>query len=560
MEQAPNKTKSMDSSWLLSSKPTSTSSIHITLGDFRFTLDRRLVARRSAMLAPLLNESPPEDVSKFKLDIPADEQAFEIVARFCHGLDVSLSNENIIPVICLAYHLQMTERHSSNNLLNKARYFFEQEILRCWNETIKSLRCIDHVVEQAMQLRLIDACSESLTRKALADPDLLGPPCTELAMDAIADQCQTRHGSRTSARRRLFVRDSSKSEELTSLPVHIYEPIVERMIQGGVVEEYVTGNLCQYVKKRVCSDKNIERKSRREVIEAVERLLSCNKGLLPCSLLFELLNIAIDLDASFRCRNGIEIRIGKQLDQATVKDLIIPNSSLCSSKELLVVEHDVESLRRIVQSYYANYTSPNNPLGLVKVAKLMEDFLAGAARELDLKNSEFITLAEISASASAGAGRCLDGIYRAVDVYLERHQHLTESEKEDVCGVLECHKLSHEACDHAAQNQRLPLRTIVQVLFLNQLQLRDVITKDQLVPPNIAEESKRVREDDSESMSKKLLETEEHKEMDGHSCHCHGRIKKDKVSLWQEMKRKFGCLRSTHECNCQVKKRKKVHP
>lgn len=37
-----------------------------------------------------------------------------------------------------------------------------------------------------------------------------------------------------------------------------------------------------------------------------------------------------------------------------------------------------------------------------------------------------------------------------------------------MCRVLDCKKLSMEACTHAAQNERLPLRVVVQVLFFEQ--------------------------------------------------------------------------------------------
>lgn len=40
---------------------------------------------------------------------------------------------------------------------------------------------------------------------------------------------------------------------------------------------------------------------------------------------------------------------------------------------------------------------------------------------------------------------------------------------------MDCQKLTLEACTHAAQNERLPLRTVVQVLFFEQLQLRHAI-------------------------------------------------------------------------------------
>lgn len=49
---------------------------------------------------------------------------------------------------------------------------------------------------------------------------------------------------------------------------------------------------------------------------------------------------------------------------------------------------------------------------------------------------------------------------------------MTDSEKEQICRLVNCQKLSLEASTHAAQNERLPLRVVVQVLFFEQLKLR----------------------------------------------------------------------------------------
>ncbi|KNA05818.1 hypothetical protein SOVF_186810 [Spinacia oleracea] len=50
---------------------------------------------------------------------------------------------------------------------------------------------------------------------------------------------------------------------------------------------------------------------------------------------------------------------------------------------------------------------------------------------------------------------------------------------------MDCQKLSLEACTHAAQNERLPLRIVVQVLFFEQLQLRNSIAGCFLVSENL---------------------------------------------------------------------------
>lgn len=48
-------------------------------------------------------------------------------------------------------------------------------------------------------------------------------------------------------------------------------------------------------------------------------------------------------------------------------------------------------------------------------------------------------------------------------------------ERKKVCSVMDCQKLSREACAHAAQNDRLPVQTVVQVLYYEQQRLRDAM-------------------------------------------------------------------------------------
>ncbi|KAA8545335.1 hypothetical protein F0562_020119 [Nyssa sinensis] len=48
------------------------------------------------------------------------------------------------------------------------------------------------------------------------------------------------------------------------------------------------------------------------------------------------------------------------------------------------------------------------------------------------------------------------------------HPDLNKSERRHLCQILDCKKFSVEACMHAAQNELLPLRVVVQVLFFGQ--------------------------------------------------------------------------------------------
>jgi len=111
---------------------------------------------------------------------------------------------------------------------------------------------------------------------------------------------------------------------------------------------------------------------------------------------------------------------------------------------------------------------------ITMVAKLIDGYLAEVAPDENLKLTKFRSLA---AAIPEYARPIDDGLYRAIDIYLKAHPYLSESDKEELCRVMDCQKLSLEACTHAAQNERLPLRVIVQVLFFEQLQLRSSIAE-----------------------------------------------------------------------------------
>ncbi|KAL0335062.1 UNVERIFIED_CONTAM: Root phototropism protein 3 [Sesamum radiatum] len=114
-----------------------------------------------------------------------------------------------------------------------------------------------------------------------------------------------------------------------------------------------------------------------------------------------------------------------------------------------------------------------NPNAKMRVARLVDSYLTEVSRDRNLSLTKFQVLAE---ALPESARTCDDGLYRAVDSYLKAHPTLTEHERKRLCRVMDCQKLSIDACMHAAQNERLPLRVVVQVLFSEQRQF-DKVTK-----------------------------------------------------------------------------------
>ena len=527
----------------------------------------------------LLKDHPSEDLTNVLRDAPADPETFELVARFCHGYEINLSTENVTHVACLAHYLGMTESHCTNNLFSKALDFFEHQVVSSWNKSIRALKAAEDILQQAADLGLVGACVESIILKALEHPHLLGESFKDLTSNDEGEDNENYF--RLNVRRKLFALEW-KSEDLSILSLRLYEPIIGAMIEREIPAEYIAAAVCQYAKKWVLfsmkegDDGSIYKKSiQREIIEAVERMLPNARGLIPCALLFEMLRSAIALDASNECRNGFEIRIGKQLDQATVKDLLIPSQGYAKEER-----YDTECVRRLMKNFYRNYTGKDGH-ELITVAELIENFLIEIASDIDLKMSTFISLADFSLAASRGILQNSDGMYRAIDIYLDKHRYLTESEREEVCHLLDCSKMSPEACLHASRNERLPVRVMVQVLFAVQLQMRETMPKEikgseegRLFLKGAEEEEEEeeaatrgcnseeeVIKAEMEKMSSKVLELEREcdmmrREILNGSCR---KARKGKVNMWKEMKRKLGCITSMHDCNCHVKK-KKVHP
>lgn len=52
---------------------------------------------------------------------------------------------------------------------------------------------------------------------------------------------------------------------------------------------------------------------------------------------------------------------------------------------------------------------------------------------------------------------------------MQEHPGINKGEKKRMCKLMDCRKLSVDACMHAVQNERLPLRVVVQVLFFEQI-------------------------------------------------------------------------------------------
>ncbi|KAL4313594.1 BTB/POZ domain-containing protein At1g67900 isoform X1 [Arachis hypogaea] len=441
-------------------------------------------------------------------DFPGGVEAFELCAKFCYGTTITLSPYNIVATRCASEYLQMTEEVEKGNLIHKLDIFFNSCILRGWKDSIVALQTTKALPLWSEDLGITRRCIEAIASKVLSHPYKVN----------ISNSLSKRIVKEDD-----FSCASSKgwwAEDLAELSIDLYWRTMIAIKSGG--GEKIPSNLIgdalkvyasrwlpnvtksfHYVKKQTMvsdsdsgssSDSPSELTSKhRLLLESIVSLIPAEKGAVSCSFVSKLLKASNILNASSSSKIELAKRVALQLEEATSNDLLIP--SLSYTNDTL---YDVDLVITILEQFMSQGESPSTSpprsrlsferrrsrsaenincefqesrrssashSSKLKVAKLVDRYLQEVSKDVNVPLSKFISLAEMIPDF---ARTDHDDLYRAIDIYLKAHPELNKSERKRICRILDCKKLSMEACMHAAQNELLPLRVVVQVLFFEQ--------------------------------------------------------------------------------------------
>lgn len=480
------------------------SDVIIEVEEMSFHLHKFPLVSRSGKLAQLTEEhlEKEEDMLHLHLpDMPGGPDTFELAVKFCYGVRLELTSANAVPLRCAGEYLEMTEEFGDANLIAVTEGFLNQIVLRNWKECVRALRSCETVFPEAEELGIVNRCVDAVSLKACTDPNLLGWPMPNSSMQSPGGSLLW-NGISTGAKPRR-PRSDWWYEDISMLSLPLFKRVIGAMEHRGIKPENIAGALMHFARgylpalnKRQSAKEGsgrfaslslsavLSEDEQRVILETVESLLPMQKSVVSTRSLSGLLRSAIILNASPDCRSNIERRIGLQLDQANLEDLLLPN--LTYNLETL---YDIDCVQRILDHFLlldqsaGPLSSPSSDddghlasspslTPMMMVARLMDGYLGEVAPDVNLKPSKFQSLAEALPDFARVSE---DGLYRAIDIFLKAHPWLKEEEREQLCRLMDCQKLSLEACAHAAQNERLPLRAIVQVLFFEQLQLRTAI-------------------------------------------------------------------------------------
>ncbi|MCO5574194.1 hypothetical protein L7F22_027976 [Adiantum nelumboides] len=529
------------------------SDLQVEVEATHFHLHKFPLLSRSGLLNRLVFESRDAEKDHIKLvDLPGGAEAFELAAKFCYGVAVELTPSNVASLRCAAEYLEMTEDLEEGNLVTKTEAFLSFVVLASWKDSIAVLQSCESLVPWAESLHIVQRCSESIAWKACTDPKGIrwsytgaaskkqSSPVCEASL--VADNLE-----RTTPQDWWF-------EDICLLSVEYFVRIINAVKVKGARAELVGAAISHYAFKwlpsllkdrsyldesfkgfsrspqRTVDDSfrgfglptrsppnNAENKSElqsndRMLLETILDALPSQRDSVTCNFLLRLLRAGnvLHVEASL-CRE-LERRIGSQLDQASLQDLLVLSSNL-SSDALF----DVDVVHRIVQHFLlqdvpaeGNGKSPKMEHEMIvtpargKVAKLLDGYLAEAACDRKLPLTTFQTLIE---TLPEHARSCDDGLYKAIDNYFRSHPDLSDADRKRLCRSIDVHKLSLDACLHASQNDRLPLRMVVQVLFSEQVKLRNVImggsraASEERTPLSLLMQFARVSTSDSDPQS-----------------------------------------------------------
>ncbi|KAL5988166.1 BTB/POZ domain-containing protein sr1ip1, partial [Asimina triloba] len=428
----------------------------------------------------LVSESKDADLSFMDIpDIPGGAEAFELAAKFCYGINFEINIENIAMLRCVAEFLDMTEEYSSGNLVGRSEAYLTEVAMQSVSRAASVLHSSENLLPMAEKVKIVSRCIDAVAYLACKDTQFSSSGRTENSQESLT--------SSLSLQKPLV---DWWADDLTALRIDVFQRLLMAMKAHGLKQDALGPILMLYAQKSLRGldifgrgRKRIDPKQEHEkrvVLETVVSLLPRERNAMSVSFLSMLLRAAIYLETTVACRLDLEKRMGLQLGQAVLDDLLIPSFSFSGDTTF-----DVDTVQRILINYLDNesegsrlgystdddYVSPP-PSDLEKVGRLMESYIAEIASDPNLGVSKFIGLSELIPERARVTE---DGMYRAVDIYLKAHSSLSDLERKKVCSLMDCQKLSREACAHAAQNDRLPVQTVVQVLYYEQQRFRDAM-------------------------------------------------------------------------------------
>ncbi|XWS75858.1 hypothetical protein CRYUN_Cryun01aG0127900 [Craigia yunnanensis] len=449
-------------------------SMRVRVGERTFNLHKYPLFSKSGYFQKRLTESNELELPQ---DFPGGPKTFEMIALFIYGSTTLIDPFNVAALRCAAEFLEMTEEYCIGNLCERFDLYLNQVVLQSWDDTLIVLQKCQMLLPWSEELLIVSRCIESLAFMAcmeILDPERRRdqPVVTLEVLAGGAWSCET---VKAIASKDLWIKD------LIALPFGFFKRIIGSLRRQGMKEKYVTPIIVFYANKWVLSKKTRQfwensgeeigdsdtNKKVSVILQGILDLLPIGEKasrVIPVGFYFSLLSRSLEFRLRSDSKVKLQDQIASMLHFAQVEDFLLPQIGtefFSSSKELATMKS--------IFSTFASFnmdTSPTPSASNSIVAELWDTYLAQIASDPEMDPKKFMELVEL---LPISCRQSHDQLYRAMNSFLQAHRDITQEEKGSVCNYLNCQKLSQEACIEAVQNELMPLRLIVQALFVQQL-------------------------------------------------------------------------------------------
>ncbi|XP_028803113.1 BTB/POZ domain-containing protein At5g48130-like [Neltuma alba] len=454
-------------------------SIRVRVGEKIFNLHRFPLTSKSGYFKKNLSK----ETSEIELpgDFPGGAESFEMIALFIYGSSSLIDPFNVASLRCAAEFLEMTEEQCSGNLCERFDLYLNQVVLQSWDDTLIVLQRCQILLPWSEDLLIVSRCIESLAFMAcmeILDPE--GRKDTPVVtMEELASQSW-------SCEMKDMVPEELWIKDLIALPFDFFKRVIGSLRRQGMKEKYVSPIIVFYANKWLLSRKTPTQFCESELLQGLVDLLPIgdnirsssssnnNKNNSNINKVSGKVNIPVGFYFALLSRY-LELGLKNENIKRKLQDQITVLLHFAQGEDffplLHVPDHSVSTMENVVSKYVASNSETNHSLvgeaRCYRVAELWDSFLfhvVDAHPEMELKR--FMELIE---RVPAAYRHSHDQLYRAINNFLKAHKEISQEEKGAICKNLSCQKLSQETCIEAVQNELMPLRLIVQALFVQQL-------------------------------------------------------------------------------------------
>ncbi|XP_015582488.2 BTB/POZ domain-containing protein At3g08570-like isoform X2 [Ricinus communis] len=456
--------------------------ITIVVDGESFLLHKFPLVSRSGKIRKMVADAKDSNISKLELhNLPGGPHTFELAMKFCYGMNFEITTANVAHLRCAAEYLEMTEDYREENLIERTEIYLNDVVVQSLEKSVEVLSTCEMLPPTAEEVGIPNRCIEAIAINA----------CKEQLVSGLSRlDCDNESAELKSGCIEWWV------EDLSILKIDYYQRVICAMGRLGVRPDSIVASLMHYAQTslkgigkfqiwnpaKMKPSPSMGENDQSLILEILVSLMPSEKSSsIPLSFLFGMLRMGIMLDATIACRLELERRIAFRLEMVSLDDLLIP--SIRSGDSLF----DVDTVHRILVNFLQRVEEEENEdcgyesegLGspghgsLLKVGRLIDAYLAEIAPDPYLSLLKFIAMIEILPDYARVID---DGLYRAIDIYLKAHPMLSEHDCKKLCKFIDCQKLSQDACNHAAQNDRLPVQMTVRVLYFEQIRLKNALS------------------------------------------------------------------------------------